>query len=116
MILMNKISGCADVAEQKWLASVQMYVYMLTEKEICQNRPSVVSVFDLTLKPLLFWIPKLHIYNLYKGRYIVGPSNCTTKSIILCTIQDGLSLYSQKVFEMTIINTVWILKDSKHAV
>ena len=96
----------------------------LPKDDILANHAGVLQSFRLPIDnkdtdlPCLYWIPKLH-KNPYKQRFISGPSNCSTKpsskllATILTTIKSGLQSYCDTVYSRSVINSMWILKNSK---
>ena len=65
----------------------------------------------------LYWTPKLH-KSPVKRRFIAGSSRCTTKQLpslltkILTVIKTGLEKYCSIKTSHTVVNNMWILKNS----
>ena len=94
-------------------------------EEILQNHHSILLSFRISLSDDNFdiflswfnWSAKLH-KALYKQRYIVGSSKCSTKSIsqiltrLLTAVKEGHQMYCNTAYTRCGVNQTWILNKS----
>jgi hypothetical protein len=71
--------------------------------------PPMLALYTKKVIDRLYWIPKLH-ENLYKQRYIVGSSQCSTKPLsllltkLLTAIKESLQRYCSTAYSRSGVN------------
>ena len=102
--LMNRLP------KKKSLSSITIFLHNATRFAVRVNE-------DQERLPTFCWLPKLH-KKPYKARFIANSSSCTTTELLklltscLTTIKKHVIKYCEKVYERSVKNLFWSIKNS----
>ena len=107
-----------------FLETLHTSLQIFSASEVFDNHKSVLTTIGIQTAdgelelPYIYWILKMH-KNPYKHRFIAGSSKCSTKPLsilltkLLTHIKQGLQKYCKTAYSRSVVNQMWILKNSK---